>query len=344
MKIVLASSTVPFIKGGGRFIVDWLEEKLIEHGHEAERLWLPFEDRPDKLLEQIAAFRLMDLTEAGDRLVAFRPPAHALRHPHKIVWFIHHIRAFYDLWGGEYAPPPTPALDAVRQALVELDTATLGEAQAIFTNSRAVSDRLMRFNRLASTPLYPPILNPGQFRSGDYGDEVVVLNRVEPHKRQLLMVEAMRHVKSRVRLRLCGRSTWPVYADMIRQGIAKTGMGARVVFEDRWISEDDKVSRLESALAVAYTPFDEDGVGYPCFEAAHAHRPLITTADAGATLEFVTDGRNGFVVEPEPEAIAEAMDKLYYDRALARRYGDANLARLDELVIDWSHVVEAITG
>jgi hypothetical protein len=53
MKIVLASSTVPFIKGGGRFIVDWLEEKLIEYGHEAERLWLPFEDRPDKLLGQI---------------------------------------------------------------------------------------------------------------------------------------------------------------------------------------------------------------------------------------------------------------------------------------------------
>ena len=343
MKIVLASSTVPFVKGGGRFIVDWLEEKLIEHGHEAERLWLPFEDRPDKLLEQIAAFRLMDLTDAGDRLVAFRPPSYALRHPHKVLWFIHHIRAFYDLWGGEYAPPPTPARDAIRQALVALDTVTLGEARAIFTNSQVVSDRLMTFNGLASTPLYPPILNPGQFRSGDYGEEIVVLNRVEPHKRQMLMIEAMAHVKTPVRLRLCGQSTWPVYADMIRAGIAEAGVGARVVFEDRWISEDDKVRRLENALAIAYTPFDEDGIGYPCEEAAHAHRPVIATTDAGAVLEFVNHDLNGLVVEPEPEAIAEAMDRLYLDRALARRYGEANFARLATLEIDWSHVVDAIT-
>ncbi|MDO9245520.1 MAG: glycosyl transferase family 1, partial [Phenylobacterium sp.] len=34
MKIVLASSFVPFINGGARFIVEWLEEKLLEHGHE----------------------------------------------------------------------------------------------------------------------------------------------------------------------------------------------------------------------------------------------------------------------------------------------------------------------
>ena len=118
---------------------------------------------------------------------------------------------------------------------------------------------------------------------------------------------------------------------MIRQGIAEAGMGARVVFEDRWISEDDKVRRLENALAIAYTPFDEDGIGYPCEEAAHAHRPVIATTDAGAVLEFVNHDLNGLVVEPEPEAIAEAMDRLYLDRALARRYGEANFARLATL-------------
>jgi glycosyltransferase involved in cell wall biosynthesis len=153
----------------------------------------------------------------------------------------------------------------------------------------------------------------------------------------------MAHVKTPVRLRLCGRSTWPVYADMIREAIAEAGMGARVVFEDRWISEDDKVRRLENALAIAYTPFDEDGIGYPCEEAAHAHRPVIATTDAGAVLEFVEHGLNGLVVEPRPEAVAEAMDRLYLDRALAGRYGEANFARLAELDIDWSHVVAAIT-
>jgi glycosyltransferase involved in cell wall biosynthesis len=296
MKFVLASTYVPFIKGGGRFIVDWLEAKLLEHGHEVETFFLPFTDHPEKLLEQIAAFRLMDLR------------------------------------------------DALRQAITDLDNATFAEARTIFTNSQRVSDRLTRFNGVASTPLYPPILDPEQFVCGDYGEEIVVLNRVEPHKRQLLMVEAMTKVKTPVRLRLCGRSTWPVYAEMIRAAIADAGLKARVTFEDRWISEADKAAALKDALAIAYAPFDEDGIGYPCEEAAHARKAVIATTDSGAVLEFVSHGRNGLVVEPDAGALAEAMDRLYLDRALARRYGEANFARLGELKIDWSHVVEAIAA
>src|SRR5579863_10120029 len=196
MKIVLASSCMPFVKGGGRFIVDWLEAKLVDHGHQVERLYLPFEDRPDKLLEQIAAFRMMDLTDAGDLLIAIRPPAHVLRHPRKVLWFIHHIRVFYDLWGEPFAPPATAANDAVRRALVALDNVAFGEAERVFTNSRRVSERLMAFNGVASEPLYPPLLHPERFVRRRYGDEILALNRVEPHKRQLLLVEAMALVKS----------------------------------------------------------------------------------------------------------------------------------------------------
>jgi hypothetical protein len=35
---------------------------------------------------------------------------------------------------------------------------------------------------------------------------------------------------------------------------------------------------------------------------------------------------------------------VYLDRALAKRYGEANLARMTELSIDWSHVVDSITA
>ncbi len=44
MRICLVSSFVPFINGGGRFIVEWLEQKLREHGHEVERFYLPSEE------------------------------------------------------------------------------------------------------------------------------------------------------------------------------------------------------------------------------------------------------------------------------------------------------------
>ena len=192
MKIVIASSFVPFVNGGGRFIVEWLEQKLREYGHSVERFYIPFIDRPDDLFDQILAFRLIDVSSACDRLIAIRPPAHVLEHPVKVLWFIHHIRSLYDLWDSPYRfVPDDPSGRGFRAAMMDLDTRTIREARHVFTNSQVVANRLIRFNNISAKPLYPPILDPGRFRNDGYGDEVVVICRVELHKRQFLLVEAM---------------------------------------------------------------------------------------------------------------------------------------------------------
>lgn len=343
MKIVLASSYVPFIHGGARFIVEWLEEKLLEHGHQVERYYLPFMDDPDQLLQQTAALRMMDLSEAGDRLIAFRPPSYVIQHPRKVLWFIHHFRIFYDLWGSTHGIDRSPKTERLRRALVQMDTAAIRESEKVFTNSQVVSDRLMKFNGVSSTPLYPPIFRPERFRHDGYGDEILLLSRVEPHKRQHLFVEALALTETPVRLRLCGASSTDEYAEEIRRLIALNGLEHRVSFENRWISEDEKVEALAGALAVAYAPVDEDGIGYPTCEGAHARKAIVTTSDSGAVLEFVRNGENGFVTEPEPAALADVMDELWLDRRLAPRLGRASEERLTTLGLDWSHVVESLT-
>lgn len=345
MRICLASSYVPFINGGARFIVEWLEQKLREHGHEVERFYIPFVDSPHDLIEQMTAFRLIDLSASCDRLICFRPPSYVLPHPNKVLWFIHHIRVFYDMWDTPYRPvPDTPGGRAVRQALIDADTNALNEAKAIYTNSQVVSDRLKKYNGVASTPLYPPVFQPERFRNEGYGDEIVAVCRIEPHKRQHLLVEAMRHVKSGVKLRLCGASANPGYVDQLRDTIARFDLRDRVVIEDRWISEDEKANRLATALAAAYLPHDEDSYGYPSLEAAHSGKAVLTTTDSGGVLELVEDGRNGGVTLPDPVAIAEAMDRLHLDRQEAQRQGERNAARLVEMKIDWSHVVTTLTA
>lgn len=344
MKIVLASTFVPFINGGARFIVEWLEEKLLEHGHEVERFYLPFIDSPNDLLDQTAALRMMDLTQASDRLIAFRPPAHVLRHPHKVLWFIHHIRAYYDMWDTEFGPPPTPRNKALRSSLHRLDTISITEAKQIFTNSKIVAERLQTFNGIAAEPLYPPIFNPERFHCAAYGEEIVAICRMEPHKRQHLLIEALKHTKTPVKLRLCGKSSGEGYALELANLARDDRLEGKLLLEDRWISEDEKASLLASALAVAYAPKDEDSYGYPSLEGAHAEKAVITTSDAGGVLELVEDGRNGFVCPPDPQALAERFDQLYRDRSLARRMGRANRTRLRELRIDWDRVVTALTA
>jgi glycosyltransferase involved in cell wall biosynthesis len=345
MKIVLVSSFVPFIRGGGRFIVEWLEEKLREFGHEVERFYLPFVDSPDHLLDQITALRLMDLSACADRLIAFRPPSHVLEHPYKVLWFIHHIRTFYDLWGTRYqAVPNTVSGRALRQQLIDLDTKTIKESKKVFTNSQIVADRLLRFNGIPAKPLYPPILAPERFYTESYGGEVAFVCRIEAHKRQQLMLDAMRYTRSGVRLSIYGEASNPLHVDELQKFVASHHLVGRVNIESRWISEHEKAQILARALAVAYTPLDEDSYGYPSLEAAHARKCVITTIDSGGVLELIDHERNGFVLPPDPVAIAAALDRLYLDRALARKMGEANAERLSELKIDWSHVVESLTS
>jgi len=345
MKIALVSSYVPFVEGGARFIVEWLQDELVNHGHQVERFYLPFIDVSDDMFDQIAAYRLMDLTQACDRLIAFRPPSYVIRHPNKVLWFIHHIRVFYDLWDSPYRPmPDSPDARAIRQALFDLDTVAIGEAQKVFTNSQVVANRLKRFNAIDARPLYPPILHPERFRNDGYGDEIVAITRIEPHKRPQLLVEAMRYVRTPVKLRICGQSSNPAYAKDINRLIDRIGARDRVIFEDRWISEQEKVEYLAGALAVAYLPIDEDSYGYPSLEAAHAGKGVMTAMDSGGVLELVEHGKNGLVCEPTAQAIAAAMDQLYSDRSTAKSMGEANAQRVKDLKIDWQTVVSALTS
>lgn len=342
MKIALCSTFVPFINGGARNIVEWLQAMLEQEGHHVERIYLPEIDTPDLLFQQMAGFRWIDLSSA-DRVICFRPQAHLIPHPHKILWFIHHIRAFYDLWESPYRGFPDDAKHRwIRDALHAADSAALHEAKHVFTNSKVVSARLKKFNNIESEVLYPPVFQPGRFRCRGYNDEIVYICRLEHHKRQHLLIEAMQHTKTPVRLRLCGASTGPDYPKDLQGLISTLALQERVILDHRWISEEEKVEYLADCLAAAYLPVDEDSYGYPSVEASHACKAILTTTDSGGVLELVQDGVNGFVAEPVPQALAEAMDKLYLDRKLAEAMGENACARLSELNVSWTHVLKRL--
>jgi len=343
MKIALVSTFVPFIYGGARNIVEWLQAMLEKEGHQVERIYLPQIDAPDLLFQQMIAFRWIDLSSA-DRVICFRPQAHLIQHPHKILWFIHHIRAFYDLWDNDLyrGCPDDEKHRGLRAALHDADTTALREARHIFTNSMVVSDRLKQFNGVDSEVLYPPVYNSERFHTRQYNDEIVCICRLEHHKRQHLLVDAMEFTKTPVRLRLCGSSSSSHYPDELEWRIEKLGVGDRVTLEYRWITEDEKANYFADCLATAYLPEDEDSYGYPSIEASHCAKAIITSTDSGGVLELVKDGVNGFVTEPLAERLAEVMDKLYLDRNLARQMGKNALQRLDEINISWSHVMRRL--
>lgn len=320
MKVVIASTVLPFTPGGGSLIVDWLQEMLVRNGHQAEVFHIPFTNFDPELLDQMFALRLFDLSRHGDRLIAIRPPAYLLRHPNKVLWFIHHMRGAYDLWGTAYHEfPDTPQGRRYRRAIFSADNIALREARNIYTNSQVVSARLKRFNGLDGEPLYPPLLDPERYHSESYGDYILYVGRIVSHKRQHLAVEALAYTRTPVRLVIAGPGTADGYEQKLRATAARRGIGDRVQFLTEWIPDSLKIDLFARCLAAVYVPFDEDSYGYVSLEAQHSAKAVITATDSGGTHELIADGENGFVAEPSPRALAAVMDRLYEDRRLARQ-------------------------
>jgi glycosyltransferase involved in cell wall biosynthesis len=65
-------------------------------------------------------------------------------------------------------------------------------------------------------------------------------------------------------------------------------------------------------------------------------------ADGGGAAEFIEHEREGLIVEPEPRAIAEALDWLYADRARARAMGEHGQEKLRAMSLSWDHVVQSL--
>jgi glycosyltransferase involved in cell wall biosynthesis len=343
VKVGLVSSTVPLVKGGGRFIVDWLSDKLTNAGHSVEAIWIPFVDDPSEILSQMTAFRLMDFEDSFDRIIAVRPPAHVVQHSFKVVWFIHHLRGFYDLWQTPYCMVPDTAYwRSFRSSLIDADTHTLQEAHRLFTNSKTVSNRLLKYNGLSSEVLYPPVFAPERFHNERWGEEIVCVCRMEHHKRQHLLLAAMQFTRTPVRLRLAGNSTSSAYLITLKELARQFGVEDKVVIDQRWISEDEKITLLSRALAAAYVPLDEDSYGYPTLEAALASKASVSVTDGGGVDEFIIDGQNGFLCEPTPETLAEKFDLLWSDRRMARELGVAARQRIEDLKITWDHVLSRL--
>lgn len=343
MKIAVCSSFVPFIKGGASNIVDWLVIELKKIGHQVETVYLPqVDDTPAKLFSQFAAYRWVDVSSA-DRIICFRPSSYLIPHHHKVLWFIHHIRIFYDLWDTPYRSfPDNLYYRQIKQALYSLDNLALNEAKKIFTNSKVMSDRLLHYNNMPSEVLYPPLINPERFHCKDYNNEIAYICRIEHHKRQHLLIDALQYTKTPVKLKLYGIASSDEYSQQLIDQIISLKLHDKVSFSNEWISEENKIEVFSECLAAAYLPLDEDSYGYPSIEAFYSQKPILTTTDAGGVLELVQNNINGYITEPEPQALAEAMDQLFLDREKTMDMGKNALARIAELNIGWSHVLERL--
>ena len=339
MRVAVCHPQVPFERGGAEVLSDTLVAELRARGHEVELVTVPFKwYPPQRVVTNAMAWRLLDLEEAQGRpidlVIATKFPSYAVRHPNKVVWLVHQFRQAYDLDRTELGGFGEAPFDrALRRSIHRLDNQTLGEARRLFAISANVADRLRRFNGLVAEVLTPP---PKRlpYQSGEYGDFVLSVGRLDRAKRVDLLVRAAASTNG---LRVVIAGDGPDRSRLEEVAHAE-GVDGRVEFAGQ--VEDNELADLYSrCLAVYYAPVDED-FGYVPYEAFLSERPVVTTRDAGGPLEVVVDGVNGIVCEPTAADVARACTWLADNPSGARERGQAGRGLAERLT--WDGVVEAL--
>jgi len=346
MRILIATTQVPFIRGGAELHAEGLRDALRRAGHETEIVAIPFKwYPPERILDHMLACRLIDLTEVMgtpvDLLIGLKFPAYLIPHPNKVLWILHQFRTAYELWDHElgdliYSPEGLEVRDAIRSADREL----IGQARLVFANSANVAARLKFFCDVDATPLYHPPPHAGEFYSAEAEDYLFFPSRLCLPKRQVLVLEALAHAKEPVHIRFAGIADQPAYERELQSLARKLRVHQRVTWLGQ-ISEAEKRDQYARALAVVYPPIDED-YGYVTLEAMLAARPVVICSDSGGPREFVRHEETGLVVEPNPQAMAEAFDRLWRERRLARELGVASQRLYQRMKISWDHVVHKL--
>lgn len=103
---------------------------------------------------------------------------------------------------------------------------------------------------------------------------------------------------------------------------------------------DSEVGRYFGAADIVAQPYKtatQSGVTQVAF---HYEKPMLVT-NVGGLPEIVPDGKIGYVVEPDPTAIAEALVRFYAER---KESDFVDGVKVEKQKYSWSKMVDAISG
>ena len=345
MKIAIATVQVPFVDGGAEIHTLMLKNELRKRDYQAEIVTIPFKWYPwESLVNSMTMGRMMDLSEANgekiDKVIAMKFPACYAKHDDKVLWLLHQHRQAYDLWGTPYGDLHLLSNgEELRRLIVECDNKYLPEAKRIYTNAETTRKRLKQYNNIEAKALYHPPINSDRLHCDDYGDFIFYPSRIVSIKRQILLVEAAKYVSSDVKIVLAGGGSTEEIGK-IKQMIKEYELENKV-FLKGFISEEEKIEYYATCLGVYFGAYNED-YGYITLEGMLSEKPVIVHPDAGGPLEFVENGKNGFVVDPDPKAIAAKLDYLYENKTLAESLGKNGKQSLIDKNLNWDYVIKQL--
>jgi glycosyltransferase involved in cell wall biosynthesis len=328
VRIAVVTSSPPGVEGGHMVIARELTQALREAGHEPGLVVTPDYGFGRQARAYLETWRT-DVSNVDGRpvgqIVSLRYPSYAVRHPRHVCWLNHTMREYYDLWPYWRAELGVKGQikENIRRTLIRAADRYLltRNVDRLFVQSRTIQDRLAMWPSLRSTVLYPPAPRRA-YRTAGYGPELLFVSRLTPLKRADLVIGALAGKDAAgVRLVVAGEGDERSKLETLA---AALGVRDRVTFAGR-LTDEALLDHLARCRAVVFPPLQED-FGFVTVEAFASRKAVITCRDSGGPAELVADGVSGFVCDPLPASLAEAMQRLASDAALAERMGAAAFA------------------
>lgn len=166
-------------------------------------------------------------------------------------------------------------------------------------------------------------------------DYTLAIGELKERKGHHVSLEAFARVAQRrpeLHHFLIGKHSDPDYKRELETLIARYRVGERVHLLGN-VTEDEKIDLLQRAKAFVHTPVTSkdggfEGFGIVYLEAAACGVPCLGTRDSGAE-DAVADGVNGFLAEPNVDAVERALERLIGEPGLAARFGAAGRAHAE---------------
>lgn len=360
MKIaIIAPSPVPFTIGGAEKLWWGMLLHLNQYsGVQVELIKVPSPENDFwALMDSYRTFSELDLTHF-DRVISTKYPAWMVKHHDHHCYLQHRLRGLYDTYHFSGCPEELETDEQALMPLVSLlDTRNptheqLPEFWRVLVETRAdvPADRfafpgpltrkivhyldsialapgtIKRFSAISHNvanrrDYFPPGVevkvshHPSDIsglKSVAY-DNFFTISRLDHPKRIALLIEAFMKTQGDVEFRIAG--TGPEEANL--RALAKPD--PRIKFLGR-ITDAQVLEEYAQARCVPFIPYDED-YGLITIEAMQAAKPVITAEDSGGSNEFVKSDVNGYSVPTTADALAEAMQRLIDDKALAQTLG-----------------------
>jgi glycosyltransferase involved in cell wall biosynthesis len=346
MKALVILPIVPFIYGGAEKMATGLVNAFHEYGHKAELLFTPSGAAHRKRSQYISLLTssLMNLDDY-DLCVPLMPTNFGIDHRNVVPWMIGQHKSIYEFFDSTMGLAVCGAEGRIISTMTrKYDTYSLTKLPRKFTISPRVAELMAEYNSVSPTVLPLPVESPEHFECRDYGDFVVYHSRLHSQKRQHLAIWAMKYTKSNVKLIVAGDDFDTPYTTELKRIIADNNLSDKVELRVGKFTEKQKHEWLSTCLGGFYLGEDEDYWAIVTTEFMLSKKPVIAPIDPGATKYVIKDGITGYQPEGTPQAIAEVIDKLYYDKKNARQMGEAGFELIQKVCPSWETVVKTLSG